>query len=122
MKNKIFIDGNVLVKNGAFFAGNCIVMYASENEKKNAKIIEVPSGILEVEGDYGSIFNDYYIRGGLTFDNGADVEFIFDDQERTYSIYKDCINKIERLIDESSIPDSLRSLFFSNSFQVLLVH
>ena len=116
MKNKIFIDGNVLVKNGAFFAGNCIVMYASENEKKNDKIIEVPSGILEVEGDYGSIFNDYYIRGGLTFDNGADVEFIFDDQERTYSIYKDCINKIERLIDESSIPDSLRSLFYQQQF------
>lgn len=116
MKNKIFIDGGVLIKNGTFFAGNYIVMYASEDEKKDAEVIEVPSGILEVEGDYGSIFNNYYIRGGLTFYSGEDIEFIFEDQERTFSIYKDCINKVERLIDESSIPDSLINLFYQQQF------
>lgn len=116
MKDKIFINGNVLVKNGVFYAGNCVVMYASEDEKKDAKVIEVPSGTLEVEGDYGSIFNDYYIRGRLTIQGESDVEFIFEDQDRTYSIYKDCIQKVERLIDESEIPESLISLFYQQQF------
>ena len=86
---KVFIDANVLVKGGFFLAKN-IIMYASEEHKENASIIEVTdldNNIFEVSDFYGSPYVDYYISGGFTMiDGGGKItpEMLADDLfERT---------------------------------------
>ena len=67
---KVYIDGNILVKNGTFIGKN-ICIYADDSYKVDAdKIIEDPKlrdGIFEITENYGSPYIEYYASGGFTF-------------------------------------------------------
>ena len=70
---KVYIDANVLVKGGFFLAKN-IIMYASDEYKENASIVEATdkdNNIFEVTDFYGSPYVEYYISGGLTLIDGG---------------------------------------------------
>ena len=94
---KVYIDGNILVKNGTFIGKN-ICFCANESYKVDAdKIIEaseLQDGIFEITENYGSPYIEYYARGGFTFceKNGA---FIY-----SKKIYDDLLSRIHKQLNE----------------------
>lgn len=111
---KVYIDANVLVKGGFFLAKN-IIMYASDEYKENAFIIEATdkvNNIFEVTDFYGSPYVEYYISGGLTLiDGGGKMtpEMISDDLlERTQK----GLNEIRELLSVELPNSSLYPLFY----------
>lgn len=72
---KVYIDGNVLVKDGTFI-GKDLCIYAEPKRKEDAdKIIEIlnEDKILEITENFGSPYVDYYVSGGFAvlYKNGA---------------------------------------------------
>lgn len=70
--NKVYIDGNVLVKDNAVFYAKSITCYCN-NVPKDAEIIKVKNNLFEVNNEFGSLFTDVYIKGGLTGYKDSDV-------------------------------------------------
>ena len=114
---KVYIDANVLVKGGFFLAKN-IIMYASDEYKENASIVEATdkdNNIFEVTDFYGSPYVEYYISGGFTMiDGGGKItpEMLSDDLlERTFSLMN---HKNTELMLELCKPDILVKMPFDS--------
>ena len=118
MNRKVYIDGNLLVKKGIFYAQN-IVMGVDEMFKTNVdEIICPPNGLLEITEDYGSIFTVYYIKGGCTFYGGEDgFIYMFETKhEVTCDKYKQNIKLIEKLINEVEVPEDLKNAYYQQQY------
>ena len=67
MKKKVYIDGNLLVKRGVFFGLNfCIYTDDDCKDKVDETIACNKDGIYEINNDGGSMFTEYYVKGGIT--------------------------------------------------------
>ena len=88
MGKKIYIDGNFLLKSGVFF-GLDFWMYVDDKFKETAdEIIDCSKDeIYEVTEDGGSMFNTYYVKGGITMygENGSGIIFFKNEHDRTYT-------------------------------------
>ena len=107
LKEKVFIDANVLVKGGSFLAKD-IIMYASDEDKKDALIIEPTNkenNTFEVTDFYGSPYVDYYMSGGFTMIDG--------EGKITPEILSD--NLLERTLKGLNDIRELLSVEFSNT-------
>lgn len=114
MADKYFIPGTVIITNGVFYARD-IIVYASKNEM-NAKELKVDDdGLFKVDRDYGSIFAEYYISGDFTL-YGGNSYCAVDEHCYTYKQYRECIEQIKRLLNESIIPDELQNLFYQQQY------
>ena len=115
----IYIDGNFLLKSGVFY-GLHFCCYADESYKNvaNECIIPNENGIYEVAEDSGSMFNTYYVKGGITMfgGNGSSIVYFKNEHERTYTKYKDIQNKIIKLLEEAVIPDECRNYFYQQQY------
>lgn len=119
---KVFIDANVLVKGGFFFAKN-IIMYASNEYKENALIIEATdteNNIFEVTDFYGSPYVEYYMSGGFTMvDGGGKItpEMLSDDLlERTLKGLSD----IRELLSVELSNHKLYPLFYREQHMAIM--
>ena len=117
LKEKVFIDANVLVKGGSFLAKD-IIMYASDEDKKDALIIEPTNkenNTFEVTDFYGSPYVDYYMSGGFTMIDGEGKitpEILSDDLlERTLK----GLNDIRELLSVELSNTKLYPLFYRNN-------
>lgn len=114
MNRKVYIDGNVLIKSGVFYARD-FVMYASEHYKNGAEIIKCGNdGAFEVKEDYGSMFIDYYTSGGLTLLGGNGIFFKYTHKE-AYCQYKDNITTIQSML-KTKIPEDLEHFFLQQQY------
>lgn len=119
---KVFIDANVLVKGGFFIAKN-IIMYASDEYKDGAFIVEATdkiNNIFEVIDFYGSPYVDYYIKGGFTMVNGGGKitpEMISDDLlERTQK----GLSEIREMLSVELPTSKLYSLFYREQYMAIM--
>ena len=91
MGKKIYIDGNFLLKSGVFY-GLHFCCYADESFKNvaNECIIPNENGIYEVAEDGGSMFNTYYVKGGITMfgGNGSSIVYFKNVRIQNIRIYK----------------------------------
>lgn len=113
MNKKIYIDGNVAVCNGIFYASE-IMAGADESYKIGVdEVIKVDNNTLFVNEDYGSIFNTYIIKGefAVVGNDNATNKIVSTDYKFTYQIFIDDIDSILMLLNNSSIPDSSLNLF-----------
>lgn len=78
MGKKVYIDGHFLLKSGIFYGLN-FIMYANESYKNIAdEIISCNAdGIYEISEDSGSMFTEYYVKGGLTMYGKMEVLLLF---------------------------------------------
>lgn len=113
MERNVYIDGNVLVKSGIFYARN-FTCYASADSKEGAEIIKCNNDIFEVKEDYGSIFTNYYVRGDFTLLDGDGIFFKYT-HEDTYCQYKKNIDVIKAML-EVTFPKDLENLFFQQQY------
>lgn len=119
---KVYIDANVLVKGGFFLAKN-IIMYASDECKENAFIIEATdkvNNIFEVTDFYGSPYVDYYMSGGFTMiDGGGKItpEMLSDDLlERTQK----GLNEIRDMLSVELPKKELYHLFYREQHMAIM--
>lgn len=118
MNQKIYIDGNVSVTNGTFYAAD-IIAGADESDKIGVdKIIPTNNGMFYINKDYGSIFNTYIIKGEFSvggIDNATN-KIVSTNYKFTYQIFIDDIDSILMLLNNSSIPDSSKNLFYQQTY------
>lgn len=119
---KVFIDANVLVRGGSFLAKD-IIMYASDEYKEGAFIVEATdtdNNIFEVTDFYGSPYVDYYISGGFTMiDGGGKItpEMLSDDLlERTLKGLSD----IRELLSVELYNPKLYPLFYREQHMAIM--
>ena len=107
------------MKSGVFY-GLHFCCYADESFKNvaNECIIPNENGIYEVAEDSGSMFNTYYVKGGITMfgGNGSSIVYFKNEHERTYTKYKDIQNKIIKLLEEAVIPGECRNYFYQQQY------
>ena len=67
MGKKVYIDGNFLLKSGVFYGLN-FWMHTDESFKDTADEHweSNEDGIYEVNEDGGSMFDTYFVKGGIT--------------------------------------------------------
>ena len=119
MDKKVYIDGNLLVKNGIFHGLN-FVMYSDEKYRNLCDdIISCnKDGIYEVTEDGGSMFTTYYVKGGITMygGNGSTIVFFKKEHEQTYAKYKEIQSKILQLLEEAIIPEDCKNYFYQQQY------
>ena len=119
MGKKIYIDGNFLLKSGVFF-GLDFWMYVDDKFKETAdEIIDCSKDeIYEVTEDGGSMFNTYYVKGGITMygENGSGIIFFKNEHDRTYTRYRDIQDKIIKLLEEAIIPEESKNYFYQQQY------
>ena len=119
MKKKIFIDGNFLLKDGVFFGLN-FYMYADKSHQNKADIIisSNKEGIYEVTEDGGSMFNEYYVKGGITMygQNGSTIKWFKNEHENTYSNFKHIQEQILLLLENAIVIDECKNFFYQQQF------
>lgn len=114
MNRTVYIDGNVLIKSGVFYARN-FAIYASEHYKNEAEVIKCGNdGTFEVKEDYGSMFIDYYISGELTLSGGNVIFFKYTPKD-AYCQYKDNITTILSML-ETKISKNLECFFLQQQY------
>lgn len=125
MEKRVYIDGNFLVKNGVFFGLN-FCMFADESIKSIAdKIISCDkSGVYEVTKDGGSMFTEYYVKGGITMYGGnvSTIKSFKEDHERTYIKYKHIQEQIILLLESSIIQDKCKNYFYQQQYISLIAN
>ena len=125
MEKRVYIDGNFLVKNGVFFGLN-FCMFADESIKSIAdKIISCDkSGVYEVTKDGGSMFTEYYVKGGITMygENGSSIIYFKEEHEQTYIKYKHIQEQIILLLESSIIQDKCKNYFYQQQYISLIAN
>ena len=125
MIKKVFIDGNLLVKSGCFYGLN-YTMFAPQIYKEEADEI-IPCNkkeIYEVAEDGGSMFTEYYVRGGITMygENGSGVYMFSTEHSNTYAKFKEIQKKIIQLLDNTVVPVELQSFFYQQQYISLMAN
>ena len=119
MGKKIFIDGNFLLKSGVFY-GLDFGMYVDDSFREAAdEIINCnDDGIYEITEDAGSMFNTYYVKGGITMygENGSTILFFKNEHERTYAKYIKIRELITQLLEEAIIPEKCKNHFYQQQY------
>lgn len=122
LKEKVFINANVLVKGGSFLTKN-IVMNASDEYKEGAKIVEAndeEKKTFEIKDFYGSPYVDYYVSGGVTIQDGGvqlTPEMLSDNLlERT----QEGLDEIRELLSIQLSNDKLYSLFYREQHTAIM--
>lgn len=125
MHKKVYIDGHFLLKSGIFYGLN-FIMYANESYKNIAdEIISCNAdGIYEISEDSGSMFTEYYVKGGITMygKNGSTIVIFKREHEDTFLKYKEIQSKIIRLLDEAIIPDDCINYFYQQQYISLIAN
>lgn len=116
---KVYIDGNLVVRGGTFFCRN-MAMFAPIEDADNAdKIIggdDIKDGTFETYENYGSPYIDYYVRGAITMAGGFIIMISDKNSDSLIYIAKQELNKIKDLLN-ISIPNSdLHQLFYNEQF------
>ena len=119
MNKKVYIDGNLLVKNGVFW-GLKFCMFADENLKKMVDEI-IPcndEGIYEVTEDGGSMFTEYYVKGGITMygENGSSITCFKEEHEHTYIKFKRIQDQILLLLKNAIVPNECQNSFYQQQY------
>ncbi len=115
MNKKIYIDGNVALSNGTFYAAD-IIAGANESYKINVdKIIPTNSGILYINEDYGSIFDIYIIKGEFAT-NKIGASRIIGFNDKTYNVFVDDLKSIYDLYENAIIPRTSNVLFNQQTY------
>ena len=118
MKKKVYIDGNFLLKSGVFYGLN-FWMYADESFKDASdEIIPCKDNIYEVTEDGGSMFIEYYVKGGITMygENESTIIFFKNEHERTYDKYRKIQEQIIQLLEEAIVPQNCRNFFYQQQY------
>lgn len=110
MNKKKYIDGNVAILNGTFYAAD-IIAGADESYKIGVdEIIPTKNGMLCINEDFGSIFDIYFIKG--EFSTGKiDGSRITGFNDNTYNIFIDDLKSIYNLFENSFVPQISKDLF-----------
>ena len=118
MKKKVYIDGNFLLKSGVFYGLN-FWMNADESFKDASdEIIPCKDDIYEVTKDGGSMFIEYYVKGGITMygENESTIIFFKNEHERTYDKYRKIQEQIIQLLEEAIVPQNCRNFFYQQQY------
>lgn len=122
MGKKIYIDGNLLV-HGCVFYGFTFCSFADETFKETAdEIIRCNEDeVYEVTEDNGSMFNEYYVKGGITMyyednENDTNIYSFFYEHKHTYDKYKVIQNQIMQLLNEAIIPKECINYFYQQQY------
>lgn len=119
MGKKIFIDGNFLLKTGVFYTLD-FIMNANESFREAAdEIINCnDAGVYEITEDGGSMFNFYYVKGGITMygGNGSTIMSFKKECERTVTKYVEIRELIAQLLEEAKIPEKCRNIFYQQQY------
>lgn len=118
MKKKVYIDGEFLLKSGVFYGLN-FWMYADESYKHDSdEIIPCKDDIYEVTEDGGSMFIEYYVKGGITMygENGSTIIFFKNEHDRTYDKYRKIQEQIIQLLEEAIVPQNCRNFFYQQQY------
>ena len=122
MGKKIYIDGNLLV-HGCVFYGFTFCSFADETFKETAdEIIRCNEDeVYEVTEDNGSMFNEYYVKGGITMyyennENDTNIYSFFYEHKHTYDKYKVIQNQIIQLLNEAIIPKECINYFYQQQY------
>ena len=118
MGKKVYIDGNLLV-HGCVFYGFTFCAFVDETFKETAdEIIRCKEDtIYEVTEDNGSMFNEYYVKGGITMyyennENDTNIYSFFNEHKHTHAKYKAIQNQIMQLLNEATIPKECENYFY----------
>ena len=125
MTKKVYIDGNLLLKSGVFFGLNfCMYVDDSYQDKVDKTISCNKDGIYEVNNDGGSMFTEYYLKGGITMygGNGSTIKSFKEDHERTYIKYKHIQEQIILLLESSIIQDECKNYFYQQQYISLIAN
>lgn len=110
---KIYIDGNVLVtRGGRFYAKDfCVFSNASNFDE----VVRCKTGLLKIQKNYGSIFDEYYIKGDLAVTDGECIAFK-DKLDYYYKIYQDKILCIKRLLEINNLSSDEYNLLMQQQY------
>lgn len=117
MTEVVYIDGTVVVENGVFYSKNLVVL-AGDEYKQGAKVITPLNSLLTITADYGSIFTNYYLRGGVAcrgLDDGNALSFSIE-HESTCNSYKDNIRLLANFMDEMEIPEAFKNIYYQQQY------
>ena len=120
MGKKVYIDGNFLLKSGVFYGLNFFT-YADDESFKDTADVHLSSnkdGIYEVTEDGGSMFDTYFVKGGITMygGNGSTIIFFKNEHERTYVKYNKINEQIIQLLEEAIVPQNCRNYFYQQQY------
>lgn len=119
MGKKVYIDGNFLLKSGVFY-GLDFCMYADESFKDatDEHLNSNEDGIYEVTEDGGSMFDTYFVKGGITMygENGSTIIFFKNEHEHTYAKYKKIKEQITQLLEEAIVPQNCKNYFYQQQY------
>ena len=119
MKKKVYIDGNLLVKRGVFFGLNfCIYTDDDCKDKVDETIACNKDRIYEINNDGGSMFTEYYVKGGITMygGNGSTIKIFKKEHEQTYTKFKYIEERIIMLLETTIIPDECKNYFYQQQY------
>lgn len=117
LAERIYIDGNLLIKEGVFYCKD--IAFRADQANVNADITiekdELQDGILEINEEYGSPYVQYYVGGEITFyqDPGIVCFEKITDNLLDRTIVQ--LNEVRRLLDVS-ISDDLCPLFYREQY------
>lgn len=115
MNKRKYIDGNVVIMNGIFYAAD-IIAKADESYKVNVdEIIPTDNEVLYIYEDYGSIFDTYIIKGGFTTKT-IGSNYVKAINYHTYDEFMHDIDSIIYLFNNSVIPISSEKLFYQQIY------
>lgn len=113
---KVYIDGNVVVKSGTFFCKH-LVMFA---DKKDAdKIIDgeqIQDGIFEITENYGSPYVEYLLKGGFTLYDGSGIMYPEKMSYNLASAAKEQLAEIRTLLNITIPNNDLYALFYREQY------
>ena len=119
MGKKVYIDGNFLLKSGVFYGLN-FWMHTDESFKDTADEHweSNEDGIYEVNEDGGSMFDTYFVKGGITMygENGSTIIFFKNEHEHTYAKYKKIKEQITQLLEEAIVPQNCKNYFYQQQY------
>lgn len=119
MNNIVYIDGHLLVSSGVLY-GLSFCAFADEKYINIAdKIIQcTEKEYYEVTDDEGSIFTQYYVKGGITLYglNGSNIISFINEHKRTYAKYKEIQKDIIQLLEKAIIPKECENYFYQQQY------
>lgn len=112
---KVFIDGNLLVRDGVFYCKN-LAMFSTINDADNVINGEhIVDGVFETNEDYGSPFIDYHVKGAITMIGGNIMISPDKNSETLLCITLSQIQEIRELLNVS-MPNQLQPTFYREQY------
>lgn len=115
----VFVDGDLMVTSGTLYTRS--ISAGSGNFSDNARIIIPPNGVLEITEDTGSIFDTYYVSGGVSASGifVGDVVSVLYKHRFTVSDYekgKEQICYILNHINDSVLEEEFKNILYQQQF------